>query len=89
MAWTIEYAESARKPLRKMDQETRSRIRTFLEERVAGSDDPRATGKALKGPLATLWRYRVGDWRIICRIEDGRLVVLVLEIGHRREVYRS
>ncbi len=89
MAWTIEYAEGARKPLRKMDKETRSRIRIFLEERIAGSDDPRTTGKALKGPLATLWRYRVGDWRIICRIEDGRLVVLVLEIGHRREVYRS
>ena len=88
MVWTIEYAESARKPLRKLDPETRARLRAFLEERISGMDDPRAAGKALTGPLATLWRYRAGDWRIICRIEDERVVVLVLDIGHRREVYR-
>ena len=89
MGWTIEYAESARKPLRKLDHETRARIRAFLEDRLAGMEAPRSVGKALKGPLATLWRYRGGDWRIICRIEDRRLVVLVLDIGHRREVHRS
>jgi mRNA interferase RelE/StbE len=59
-----------------------------MDERVALSDDPRRMGKALKGPLGDLWRYRVGDFRVICDIQDGVLVVLVLQIGNRREIYR-
>jgi mRNA interferase RelE/StbE len=59
-----------------------------MEERVAADDDPRRLGKALKGPLGDLWRYRVGDFRVICEIRDGVLTVLVLQIGNRREVYR-
>jgi mRNA interferase RelE/StbE len=88
VAWTIEYAESVQKTVRKLDAQGRQRIRVFLEERVAKLDDPRSTGKALSGSLAGLWRYRVGDYRIIARIEDDRLVVLVVGIGHRKEVYR-
>lgn len=65
------------------------RIITFLETRIATLEDPRQTGKALQGStLGKLWRYRVGDYRIICELQDQRLVVLVVEIGHRREVYR-
>ncbi|WP_244518355.1 type II toxin-antitoxin system RelE/ParE family toxin [Phyllobacterium sp. OV277] len=65
------------------------RIITFLASRIASLDDPRQTGKGLRGAkLGSLWRYRVGDYRIICEIQDHRLVVLVIEIGHRREIYR-
>ena len=89
MAWTISYTATARKQLRKLDKQTARRILDFLDERVAGAQNPRDTGKALTGPLlGTFWRYRVGDYRIICEIQDGKLCVLVIEIGHRRDVYR-
>ena len=88
MAWTIEYAETAKKQLRKLDRAAARRIVDFMDERVAPSDDPRAMGKALKGPLGDLWSYRVGDFRVICDIQDKVLTVLVLRIGNRREVYR-
>jgi mRNA interferase RelE/StbE len=88
VAWTLEYVRSARKSVEKLDPQTRGRIRNFLEKRVAPLDDPRELGKSLTGPLATFWRYRVGDYRIICDMQDHRLVVLVVEIGHRRDVYR-
>jgi mRNA interferase RelE/StbE len=87
LAWTIEYAESARKQLRKLAKSDARRIVDFMDERVA-TNDPRRLGKALKGPLGDLWRYRVGDFRIICEIQDGVLTVLVLQIGNSREVYR-
>ncbi len=88
MAWTIEYAETAKKQLRKLDKLAARRIVDFMDERVAASDDPRGMGKALKGSLGELWRYRVGDYRIICDLQDGVLTVLVLQVGNRREVYR-
>jgi len=88
LAWTIEYAEAAKKQLRKLDKPAARRIVDFMDERVAPSDDPRALGKALKGSLGELWRYRVGDYRVLCDIQDGVLTVLVLQIGNRREVYR-
>jgi mRNA interferase RelE/StbE len=87
LAWTIEYAESARKQLRKLDKPTAKRIVDFMDERVS-SGDPRRLGKVLKGPLGDLWRNRVGDFRVICEIQDGVLTVLVLQIGKRREIYR-
>jgi mRNA interferase RelE/StbE len=88
LAWTVEYAESAKKQLRKLDKASARRIVDFMDERVGESEDPRQSGKALKGPLGDLWRYRVGDFRILCDIQDGKLTVLVLQIGNRREVYR-
>jgi mRNA interferase RelE/StbE len=88
LAWTIEYAETAKKQLRKLDKLAARRIVDFMDERVAPSDDARELGKALNGPLGDLWRYRVGDYRILCDIQDGVLTVLVLQIGNRREVYR-
>ncbi len=88
MAWTIEYAETAIKQLRKLDKPVALRIVDFMDERIAVSNDPRGLGKALTGPLGDLWCYRVGDYRILCDIQDGTLVVLVLQIGNRREVYR-
>lgn len=88
MAWTIEYTETAKKQLRKLDKLAARRIVDFMDERIGASDDPRGMGKALKGPLGDLWRYRVGDFRVICDIQDGVLTVLVLQIGNRREIYR-
>jgi mRNA interferase RelE/StbE len=88
LAWTIDYTGTARKQLLKLDKQTARRIVDFMDERVAPLDDPRSTGKALSGPLGGFWRYRVGDCRVICDIQDGALRVLVVDIGHRREVYR-
>ncbi len=89
MAWTIEYRQQVRKSLEKLDAASRKRIRKFLEERVAGLHDPRQIADRLQGSkLGQFWRYRVGDYRIICDIQDQKLVVLVVEIGHRSSVYR-
>jgi len=88
LAWTIEYTETARKQLRKLDKQVARQIVDFMDERVAPLADPRSTGKALVGALGGLWRYRVGDYRVICEIRDGALIALVVQIGNRREVYR-
>lgn len=88
MAWTIDYTQTALNQLRKLDKQSARRILDFMDERVAQREDPRSTGKALTGPLGGLWRYRVGDFRVICEIQDGALRVLVVELGNRREVYR-
>ncbi len=87
MAWRIELSDTARKTLAKLDPQVARRITRFLRHRLAELDDPRSAGKALVGPL-NLWRYRVGDFRIIVSIEDAALRVLVIRIGHRRDVYR-
>jgi mRNA interferase RelE/StbE len=89
LAWTIEYTETALKQLRKLDRPTARRLVDFMDERVAPRADARDQGKALQGAAcATLWRYRVGDSRIECEIQDAAAVVLVMRIGHRGEVYR-
>lgn len=80
MAWTIEYAQAALDQLRKLDRNAQRRIVDYMDERVALADHPRRHGHALTGRFGGLWRYRVGDYRIVCRIEDERLVVLV--VGH-------
>lgn len=88
MAWRIEYLRSARKSVEKLDPQTRSRIRNFLYERLADADDPRQLGKSLSGPLKGFWSYRVGDHRIICELKDGALIVLVVAVGNRRDIYQ-
>lgn len=88
MAWTIEYSEGALRTLKKMPPATVRRIFDHMEK-VFESDSVRSTGKGLKGNLGNLWRYRVGDYRVICSINDEILLVLVVKIGHRREVYRG
>lgn len=88
MAWTIEYADTAKQQLRKLDRQVARRVLDFMDERIAGLADPRSIGKALAGPLGAFWRYRVGDCRVICDIQDGALRVLVVQVGHRREIYR-
>lgn len=88
MAWTIDYAATAKAQLRKLDKQTARRILDFMDQRIASLENPRSAGKALTGPLGSLWRYRVGDCRVICDIQDGALRVLVVQLGHRRDVYR-
>ena len=89
MAWRIEFDEGAKKDLARLDKPVARRITAFLRERVASLDDPRSIGEALSGArLGEFWKYRVGDYRIISRIEDGLLKVLVVRVGHRRQVYR-
>ena len=88
-AWKIELSTDISKQLRKIDRKNSERIIDYLEQRVAGTNDPRRLGRALKGKeFENLWRYRIGDYRVICDLQDNRLVVLVIEIGHRREIYR-
>jgi mRNA interferase RelE/StbE len=88
LVWTIDYTSTAKTQLRKLDKQSAKRILDFMDARVSSRDDPRATGKALTGPLGSLWRYRVGDFRVICDIQDGALRILVVQLGNRREVYR-
>jgi len=89
MAWKVELSVRADGELSGLDPQHARRILTFLFERVARLDNPRQTGKALHGSrLGEFWKYRVGQYRLVCRIEDDRLFVLVLRIGHRREIYR-
>lgn len=89
MTWKIKYAESAVKSLLALDRQQARRIKRYLDERIATADNPRSFGHGLTSNLAGLWRYRVGDYRIIVEIQDQSLVVLALRIGHRREVYDS
>jgi len=87
-AWSISFEPRAEKDLQKLSRADRARVLHYLSERIAPLDDPRAQGKALKADFAGAWRYRVGDIRIIVRIEFNVLVVVVLAVGHRGEVYR-
>jgi len=89
LAFEIEFDPDAVKDLRKLDRQVQQRLIGFLKLRVAALDNPRDLGEALAGgKFGTYWKYRVGDWRIICDIQDRRIVVRVMRIGNRREVYR-
>lgn len=87
MAWRIEIDKDVQREMKKLDKQVAKRITAKLRE-VSQLDDPRSMGKGLTGNLAGLWRYRVGDYRIICDIEDGVLLILVVDVAHRREVYK-
>ena len=88
MAWKIELSSMARKQLHALDRPVQKKIVDYLAERIEGCKSPRHFGEALSANRAGLWRYRVGDYRIICEIQDDKVIVLVLTIGHRREVYK-
>ena len=88
MAWTVEITSTAAKQISKLDRPAQARVVRFLREKLAVEEDPRRLGKPLRGEKAELWRYRVGDYRVICQIHDERVVVLVLRVGHRKDVYR-
>ena len=89
MIWTIEWDDRARRELRQLDHQAQREILRFFRERIATDKDPRRFGKPLKHEWQGLWRYRVGPYRMVCRIENKRLVVVVLGVGHRSTIYRS
>jgi mRNA interferase RelE/StbE len=88
LPWGLEITPRAEKELRKLGAQDQLRVRKFLRTRIEGTSDPRREGKQLGGTLSDFWRYRVGSIRILCRLENHRVVVVVVAIAHRREVYR-
>ncbi len=88
MAWTANFDPRALRELEKLDRMAQRRVVKFLQERVLRGADPRDLGKAMTGDKAGLWRYRLGDYRLICRIDDESELVLVLRVAHRKEAYR-
>lgn len=87
MTWTVEFDDAAAKELRKLDRQAQQEILRYFRERIATDEDPRRFGKPLSRDLAGLWRYRVRTYRMICYIEDDKLIVLVLRVGHRKDIY--
>ena len=87
LVWKIEVAKTATKQLKKLDQLAQKRILFFLRGKLEGTNNPRLYGKALRGDKIDLWHYRVGDYRLICKIDDDIVTVLVLVVGHRKEIY--
>lgn len=88
MIWKIEFDAKAKKELLRLDKQIQKRIMKLLEDRILKKRNPRSTGSALQNTLSGLWRYRVGDYRVICKIEDSYLIVLVISVGHRKDVYK-
>ena len=89
MPWKIEFTPEAQRNLDRLDKQVAGRIAKFIVERIAALEDPRSLGDALHGPdLKKYWKYRVGDYRVIAKIEDARVRIIVVRIGNRREVYR-
>ena len=87
MAWRVEFDIRAEKELAALDKQIQREIVRYLRERIATEEDPRRFGKALRGGLQGLWRYRTGDYRLVCQVRDDTLVVMVVRVGHRKEVY--
>lgn len=86
--WRLEFSKRADRQLSKMDPGVRRVVLSWLLKNVDGCEDPRAHGKGLVGDRSGEWRYRIGDYRVLCEIRDEELVVLAIEVGHRREIYR-
>lgn len=88
MKWSVQFTDVALKTLKKMDLQTASMILGYIEKRLTGEIDPRSFGKPLVGNQKDKWRYRIGDYRLLCRIEDESVVILVIQVGHRNDIYR-
>lgn len=88
MTWKLKFDKKALKNFKSLDSIARRRIKVFTEDRLAIADNPRLLGKALIGDFAGYWRYPVGDYRVICKIEDETITILVIDIGHHREIFR-
>ncbi len=87
MTWTVEWDDRARKELRKLDSSVQRKILEYLRTRIEGSKDPRVFGQSLSDDKQGLWRYRIENYRLICKLEDDKFIVFVVGVGHRREVY--
>lgn len=89
MTWKVEWDDRARKELRKLDHTVQKEILKYLRTRIEGSKNPRVFGQSLSGNKQGLWKYRIGNYRLICKLEDHTLVIFVVGVGHRKEVYES
>lgn len=87
MSYEVEHTKSAVKQLKKMDRKIAALILSYIEEKLVGCSDPRAYGKSLQGNLSDKWRYRIGDYRILAKIEDEKVIIIVVEIGYRKDIY--
>ncbi len=88
MKYSVDYDKKARKQLHKMDMSDSAKIYDWIDKHLVGCENPRTYGKALKGTWEGYWRYRVGDYRIIADIQDDRILILITDVGHRREIYK-
>ena len=88
LTWTVEWDDKARRELRKLNPDIQQTILLYFRERIMVDDDPKRFGKSLKHELQGLWRYRIGDYRAVCQIQDEQLIVLVLAVAHRRNIYQ-
>ena len=88
MVWTVSFSSTAEKTFGKLDRSLQLRIQKFIDTRLQTGDDPRRLGEAYTGPLKGFWKYRVGDYRLVCEIQDKVVHILVISIGDRKEVYR-
>ncbi len=89
LAWQIEFTAEAEKQLKKIDHSEARRIKDYLRQKIEQLDDPRQLGSPLTGTLSKLWRYRVGNYRLICDLQDDTLIILLVRIGHRKNIYNS
>jgi mRNA interferase RelE/StbE len=87
LAWQVKISDTARRQLKKLERQVQRKILDYLKKRIETNEDPQRFGKPLRGSLTGLWKYRIGDYRIICEIRKNEVVVLVLRVGHRRKVY--
>lgn len=85
--YSVEVSERFKKEFRKLDKYTQKILRAWINKNLVATENPRAHGKALTADMSGKWRYRIGDYRLICQIDDGKTVILALTVGHRREVY--
>ena len=88
MAWRVEFLPAAEKAFGKLDRQQQRRIQKFIETRLQTDNDPRGLGEGYTGPLKGYWKYRIGDYRLVCDIQDRTRTILVVAIGDRKDVYR-
>lgn len=88
MSWNVGYSAKARKQLLKLDPNQRKLLVAWIDKNLIGCTDPRALGKALSGDKSEWWRYRVGSYRLLVELKDNELLIMVVQVGHRRDVYR-
>ncbi|MEQ1638970.1 MAG: type II toxin-antitoxin system RelE/ParE family toxin [Methylococcales bacterium] len=88
MLWTVKLSKTASKSLERLDKRQRDLVWGYIKQTLPNQANPRSNGKALQGGLKGLWRYRVGDYRLICNIQDQELIILVIEIGRRKNIYQ-
>ena len=87
--YDVELTERFKKEFRKLDKYTQKMLRAWIDKNLVDCEDPRQHGKGLSANLSGQWRYRIGDYRLICQIDDGKLIILALTVGHRRDIYKG